>query len=111
MDEDRQGFKYKVFMVYSIRVTFREKEELPAYQLKYVLQVLFEEWTDERHRIEGPIDEGVYNMTFLDRFFPLDFLRVDDKKLVEFRNLYQGGMIVKEYDLIFTQSLNIPQPW
>ena len=35
-------------------------------------------------------------MTFLDRLFPI---KLREKKLVEFMNLRQGGISVKEYSL------------
>jgi len=44
--------------------------------------------------------EGVLKMAFLDRFFPLE---LREQKLVEFMNLRQGNMSVKEYSLKFTQ--------
>ena len=39
-------------------------------------------------------------MAFLDRFFPL---KMREAKMMEFINLYQGNMSVKEYALKFTQ--------
>ena len=39
-------------------------------------------------------------MTFLDRFSPIEFR---ERKLVEFMNLCQKGMSVKDYSLKFTQ--------
>ncbi|XP_049356980.1 uncharacterized protein LOC125821605 [Solanum verrucosum] len=39
-------------------------------------------------------------MAFLDRFFPLE---LREQKLIEFMNLRQGNMSVKEYSLKFTQ--------
>ena len=39
-------------------------------------------------------------MSFLDRFFPIE---LRERKLVEFMNLRQGGISMKEYSLNFTQ--------
>jgi len=38
-------------------------------------------------------------MAFLDRFFPLE---LREAKVLEFINLKQGNMSVKEYSLMFT---------
>lgn len=47
--------------------------------------------------------------TFLGRFFPLD---LRDAKVMEFINLEQGGMSVREYFFMFTKlSLSRPLSW
>ena len=49
VDEDPQGFIDVLFkVVYATGVTPKEKKELAAYQLKYVAQMSFELWRDER---------------------------------------------------------------
>ena len=48
-------------------VTYQEKAELTAYQLKHVSQVWYEQWKDERLVTEGQITWGDFKMTFLDR--------------------------------------------
>ncbi|XP_049382853.1 uncharacterized protein LOC125847230 [Solanum stenotomum] len=81
-------------------VSPREKAELASYKLKDVAQVWFEQWRDERPIGADPIDWGVFKTALLDRFFPLE---LREQKLVEFSNLRQGNMSVKEYSLKFTQ--------
>ncbi|XP_049363332.1 uncharacterized protein LOC125828072 [Solanum verrucosum] len=87
-------------------VTPREKAELASYQLKDVATLWFEQWRDERPIVADPIDWGVFKTTFLDRFFPLE---LTEQKLVEFMNLRQGYMSVKEYSLKFTQLSQYPR--
>ena len=48
----------------------------------------------------GLLDLEVFKEAFLDGFFPLEWR---EKKMVEFMNLHQGGMSVKECSLKFTQ--------
>ena len=83
----------------AIGVSSKEKAELAAYQLKDVAQVWYEQWKDERPMRAGPIDWGVFKMTFLERFSPL---KLRERKMKEFINLRQGGMSVNEYRLKFT---------
>lgn len=72
VDKDRQGFIHEVFKVVdSMGVTSRGKMELASYKLKEVEQVWFEQWRDKKLVRASPVDWGVFEMTFLDRFFPL----------------------------------------
>ncbi|KAH0636267.1 hypothetical protein KY290_036703 [Solanum tuberosum] len=101
VDEDPQGFIDEVCKVLdAMGVSPREKAELAAYQLKDVAQVWYEQWKDERPVRAGLVDWGLFKLTFLDRFFPLE---LRERKMQEFINLCQGGMSVKEYSLKFTQ--------
>ena len=52
-------------------VTPREEAELAAYQLKDVVQLLFEQWRDERPLREGLVDWELFKMAFLNRLFPM----------------------------------------
>ena len=67
--------------------------DLATYQLKDVTQVWFDQWRDKRPLRDGPVDWEVFKVDFLDRFFPLEWR---EKKLVEFMNLRQGVVNVKE---------------
>ncbi|WMV58979.1 hypothetical protein MTR67_052364 [Solanum verrucosum] len=89
---------YKVLMI--MGVTSMEKAELAAYQLKGVAQIWFNQWKEERAVDVGPLDWEKFKVPFLDRFFPLE---MREAKVLEFINLHQGSMSVKEYDLKFTQ--------
>ncbi|XP_049363331.1 uncharacterized protein LOC125828071 [Solanum verrucosum] len=101
VDEDPQNFIDEVFkIVDAMGVTPMEKAELVFNQLKDVALVWFEKWRDERRIVADPMDWGVFKTTFLDRFFPLE---LREKKLVEFMNLRQDNMNVKEYSLKFTE--------
>ena len=48
----------------------------------------------------GPLDWEKFKAAFLDRFFPLE---MREAKVLEFINLRQGSMSVREYALKFTQ--------
>ncbi|XP_049397305.1 uncharacterized protein LOC125861453 [Solanum stenotomum] len=101
VDEDPQNFIEEVFkIVDAMGVTPMKKAELISYQLKDVAQVWFEKWRDERPIVSDPMGWGVFKTTFLDRFFPLE---LREKKLVEFMNLRQENISVKEYSLKFTE--------
>ena len=63
-------------------------------------QVWLEKWRDEGPLREGLVDWEVFKAAFLDRFFPLE---LRERKLVEFMNLRQGGMIVNDYSVKVTQ--------
>ena len=83
-------------MVDATGVTIRVRAELASYQLKHMGQVWFEKLRDERPLRDGFVDWGVFKEDFLD-IFPLERR---EKKMVEFMNLRQGGMNVKEYSQI-----------
>ncbi|WMV51096.1 hypothetical protein MTR67_044481, partial [Solanum verrucosum] len=89
---------YKVLMI--VCVTPVEMAELDAYQIKGVAQVWFNQWKEERAVDAGPLDWKKFKGAFLDRFFPLE---IRDEKVLEFINLRQGNMSVKEYALKFTK--------
>ena len=50
---------------------------------------------------KGQVDWEVFKVAFIDRVSPIE---LRERKLVEFMNLRQGGMSVKEYSLKFTQD-------
>ncbi|WMV18595.1 hypothetical protein MTR67_011980 [Solanum verrucosum] len=101
VDEDPIFFIDEVFNILdAMGVTPREKVKLASYQLKDVAEAWFEKLRDERPIGADPIDWGVFKTAFLDRFFPLE---LREQKLVEFMNLRQRNMSVKEYSLKFTQ--------
>ena len=79
-----------------------EKAELSTYQLRYVDQVCFVQWRDNRPLRGGPLTWEIFNKAFLDRFFPRKMREV---KVLEFINLRQEGMSVHEYSLKFTKFL------
>ncbi|KAH0720208.1 hypothetical protein KY290_005124 [Solanum tuberosum] len=83
-----------------VGVTSVEKAELAAYQLKGVAQVWFNLWKEARPVGMGPIEWERLRSGFIDRFFPLD---MREALVLEFINLKQGSMSVKEYALRFTQ--------
>ncbi|WMV54508.1 hypothetical protein MTR67_047893 [Solanum verrucosum] len=89
---------YKVLMI--MGVTPIEKVELEAYQLKGVAQVWFNQLKEDRVVNKGPLDWEKFKVAFLDRFFPLE---MREAKALEFINLRQGDMSMKEYSLKFTQ--------
>ncbi|KAH0650427.1 hypothetical protein KY284_030339 [Solanum tuberosum] len=100
VEDDPNGFIDKVYKTLAIMgVTFREKAELAAYQLKDVAQIWYEQWKDSRPVGAGPIEWETFKLTFLDRFFPRE---LREAKLEEFINLKQGNMSVNEFALKFT---------
>ena len=79
VDKHTQGFIDEVFKdVNAMGVNPREKQDLAAYQLKYVVKVLFELWRDEIPFRDSPINLQVFKVAFLDRFYPL---RVEGEKV------------------------------
>ena len=60
----------------------------------------YKQWKSERLEDVGPVKWKEFVMAFLDRFF-LQQLR--KAKILEFINLRQGNMMVREYSLRFTQ--------
>ena len=80
-------------------VTFEEKAELVAYQLKVVAQIWYEQ-QKETKVINAPVTWDEFKLVFLDHFFPLKLCEV---KMREFMNLKQGSMTVREYSLKFTK--------
>jgi len=81
-------------------VTPVEKAELVAYHLKGVSQVLLNQWKEKRVVDAGPLDWEKFKVAFLDRFFPFE---MREAKVLEFINLRQGNMSVKDNALKFTQ--------
>ncbi|XP_049375597.1 uncharacterized protein LOC125840666 [Solanum verrucosum] len=77
-----------------------DKAELADYQRKGVAQVWFNQWKEERAVDTGPLDWEKLKVVFLDRLFPFE---MRDENILEFINLRQGNMSVKEYVLKFTQ--------
>ncbi|XP_049394719.1 uncharacterized protein LOC125859009 [Solanum stenotomum] len=94
VDEDPKFFIDEVIKILdAMGVTPREKAKLASYQFKDAVQVWFEKLRDERPIGADPIDWGLFKTTFLDRFFPLE---LREQKLVEFMNLRQRNMSVKD---------------
>ncbi|WMV50058.1 hypothetical protein MTR67_043443 [Solanum verrucosum] len=86
VEEDPQEFIDEVYMVFVIMgVTPVEEAELATYQFKGVAHIMYNQWKEGRP------------------FFPLE-MRED--KVLEFNNLRQGSMSVREYALKFTQLSN-----
>lgn len=81
-------------------MTSSESAELATYQLQDVAHTWFKQWEVDRGVDAGPIKWKELATTFLDRFFPLE---LREAKVLEFINLRQGSMSVKEYPLKFTQ--------
>ncbi|KAH0736064.1 hypothetical protein KY285_011771 [Solanum tuberosum] len=101
IEEDPQEFideVYKVLMI--MGVTSVEKTEFYAYQLKGVFQIWFNQCKEGRTIDAGPLDWEKFKVAFFDRFFPL---KMNEAKVIEFINLRQENMSVKEYSLKFTQ--------
>ncbi|MCF7184035.1 retrotransposon gag domain-containing protein, partial [Corynebacterium sp. MC-13] len=75
------------------------KVELAAYQLKGVAQIWYDQWKGEKGNGYVVFWEE-FKLTLLNRFFPLE---LRETKFVEFMNLKQGIMSVREYTLKFNQ--------
>ncbi|KAF3677218.1 hypothetical protein FXO38_03907 [Capsicum annuum] len=60
----------------------------------------FKQWKVERGVDTGPIEWEDFTTAFLDKFFPLE---LREAKVLEFINLRQGNMTLKEYSLKLTQ--------
>ncbi len=86
-------------MLMIMGVTPVEKAELAAYQLKGVAQIWYNQWKEGRLEDVGPLDWEKFKAAFLDRFFPFE---MTEAKVLEFINLRQGSMSVREYALRFT---------
>lgn len=101
LDEDPQEFIDEVQKVtYIMGVSAVESAELAVYQLKDVANTSYKQWKSEKPDDAGPIEWKEFVTVFLDRFFPLE---LREAKVLEFINLRQGNMTVKEYSLKFTQ--------
>ncbi|XP_055818539.1 uncharacterized protein LOC129887455 [Solanum dulcamara] len=99
VDEDPQEFIDEVYKIVSIMgVTLEEKAELAVYQLKCVAQLWYTQWKSEKVD-EGPVEWKAFKLTFLDHFFPLE---LREAKVLEFINLRQGNMGMRDYALKFT---------
>jgi len=99
VEEDPQQFIHEVYKVLMImRVTPIEKVELAAYQLKGVAQFWFNQWKEGRVVEAGPLDSENFKVAFLDKLFSLE---MREAKVLQFFNLRQGIMSVKEYSLKF----------
>ncbi|KAH0710891.1 hypothetical protein KY284_012318 [Solanum tuberosum] len=100
VDEDPQEFIDEVCKILTIMdVGACEKAELAVYQLKGVAQIWFDQWKGEKGNGYVVLWEE-FKLAFLNRFFPLE---LREAKLVEFMNLKQGAMSVREYALKFVQ--------
>ena len=79
-------------------VSINEKNQLTAYiYFKDVAQTWYNQWKDSRALGNGPLTWEIFKKAFLGRFFPRE--KIEAK--VEFINLLQGGMTVREYSLKF----------
>ena len=93
VEEDPKGFIDEVFKVPdAMGVSSKEKAEVAFYELKYVVEILYEQLKDERTFIKGRITYRALNKAFLDRLFPVE---LKERKLQQFINLHQGCMNVK----------------
>ncbi|WMV09048.1 hypothetical protein MTR67_002433 [Solanum verrucosum] len=77
-----------------------ENVEFSSHQLKGVAQICFNQWKEGRAEDAGPFDWEKFKDAFLERLFPLE---MREAKVLEFINLVQRNMSVKEYALNFTQ--------
>ena len=79
--------------------TDTEKAELPSYQLKDVAHSWCKMYKDIRALGGVPVMWELFKTTFLERFFPREMREAK----VEFINLKQGSMTVREYSLKFVK--------
>ncbi|KAH0705879.1 hypothetical protein KY285_010406 [Solanum tuberosum] len=101
VEEDPKGFIDEVSKVLDfVGVTPVEKAELVSYQLKGAAQVCFNLCKETRPVGMGPIEWERFKSPFLDSFFPLE---IREAFFLEFINLRQGNISVKDYALRFTQ--------
>ena len=72
VEEDPHAFLDEISKVVNIMgVTFKEKAELGAYQLKGVAQIWYEQCKEPRV-IDAPVTWEEFKLVFLDHFFPLE---------------------------------------
>src|ERR1051325_2561195 len=100
VDEDPQEFIDEVCKILTIMgVGAIEKAEFAAYQLKGVAKIWYDQWKGEKGN--GYVVLWVeFKLAFLNSFFPLE---LREAKLVEFMNLKQGTMSVRDFALKFNQ--------
>ncbi|MCF7184099.1 retrotransposon gag domain-containing protein, partial [Corynebacterium sp. MC-13] len=72
---------------------------MAVYQLKGVAQIWYTQWKEEKGNNNVILWEE-FKAAFLNRFFPLELRKA---KIMEFMNLKQGSMSVREYALKFNQ--------
>lgn len=100
VDEDPQEFIDEVYKMLSIMgVRSEKKAELAAYQLKGVAQIWFTQWKVEKGNNNVVFWEE-FKVAFLNRFFSLE---LKETWMMEFMNIKQGSMSVREYALKFNQ--------
>lgn len=63
-------------------------------------QIWYEQWADERGQEAGPISYDEFICGFFDLFFPIN---LREAKVVEFVNLKQGTMSMREYAFKFSK--------
>ncbi|XP_049414714.1 uncharacterized protein LOC125877469 [Solanum stenotomum] len=101
VEEDPQEFIDEIHKILMIMgVTLVEMEVLAAYKLKGVAQVLYNQWSERRPEDAGPLDWEKFKSALLDRFFPVE---MREAKGLEFINLRQGSICVREYAQKFTE--------
>ncbi|KAH0754464.1 hypothetical protein KY290_024734 [Solanum tuberosum] len=100
LDEDPQEFIDEVHKILAIMgMRLEDKAELAVYQLKGVAQIWYNQSKEEKGA-NYVVPREEFKMAFLNRFFPLELW---EAKLVEFMNLKQGSMSVREYALKFNR--------
>lgn len=87
-------------MVDAMGMTHRERQNLVAYQLLDVAEMVIVKWRDSRPLCDGPVDWEVLKEAFYDILFSID---LREKNMVEFTNLHKGEISVIVYSLKFTQ--------
>ena len=101
LEEDPQEFLDQVQKVTDIMgVTSSESAKIVAYQLQDIAHTWFKKLKVDRGIDVEPIEWKKFATAFLERFYPLE---LREAKVLEFINLRQGSMRVKEYFLKFTQ--------
>ena len=69
-DEDPKDSLNEVYKIlFSMGITIGEKSKFAAYQLKYVVQIGYTQWTTNRGPRGGPVTWEIFKRAFLDRFF------------------------------------------
>lgn len=78
-------------------VSSKEKAELVAYQLKWVMKIWYEQWVEERGLGVSQIEWEEFKGTFLDQFLKLE-LRED-----KVQDIHQPQARAHEYEREFSQ--------
>lgn len=109
VDEDPQEFVDEVYKIlFAMGLSTSEKDELSIYKLKDVDKTWHVQLRENRSLRGGPVTWEILMKVFVDRLFPREMI---EYKVVEFINLCQGGMIVLEYSMKFTQFSKYAHYW